>query len=139
MVGDRGAFLSHGERQRLAIARALLRKPALLVLDEATNSLDSENEARVLKAIDNLHGKLTILIIAHRFSTIKRADMVYVLEQGKIVESGSWQSAGIETDNWIIFLMPMRFASGCASRRAISSWVGSGKMSRGKVFRLRRN
>ena len=92
IVGDRGAFLSHGERQRLAIARALLRKPALLVLDEATNSLDHENEARVLEAIDNLHGELTILIIAHRFSTIKRADMVYVLERGKIVESGSWQS-----------------------------------------------
>jgi ATP-binding cassette, subfamily C, bacterial len=92
IVGDRGAFLSHGERQRLAIARALLRKPALLVLDEATNSLDHENEARVLEAIENLHGELTILIIAHRFSTIKRADMVYVLERGKIVESGSWQS-----------------------------------------------
>ncbi len=92
MVGDRGMFLSQGERQRLAIARALLRKPALLVLDEATNSLDSENEARVLEAIDNLHGDLTILIIAHRFSTIKRADMVYVLERGRVVESGSWQS-----------------------------------------------
>ncbi len=92
VVGDRGMFLSHGERQRLAIARALLRKPALLVLDEATNSLDSENEARVLEAIDNLHGDLTMLIIAHRFSTIKRADMVYVLDRGKVVESGSWQA-----------------------------------------------
>jgi ATP-binding cassette subfamily C protein len=92
MVGDRGAFLSHGERQRIAIARALLRKPALLVLDEATNSLDGENEARVLEAIDNLHGNLTILLIAHRFSTIKRADAVYVLDHGRIVESGSWAS-----------------------------------------------
>lgn len=92
IVGDRGGFLSHGERQRLAIARALLRNPALLVLDEATNSLDTENEARVLEAIDNLHGNLTILIIAHRFSTIKRADVVYVVEGGRIVESGSWQS-----------------------------------------------
>jgi ATP-binding cassette subfamily C protein len=92
VVGDRGAFLSHGERQRLAIARALLRKPALLVLDEATNSLDGENEARVLEAIDNLHGNLTILLIAHRFSTIKRADMVYVIDHGRIVESGSWAS-----------------------------------------------
>ncbi len=91
-VGDRGAFLSHGERQRLAIARALLRKPALLVLDEATNSLDGENETRVLEAIDNLHGNLTILLIAHRFSTIKRADAVFVLEHGRIVESGSWAS-----------------------------------------------
>ena len=83
IVGDRGAFLSHGERQRLAIARALLRKPALLVLDEATNSLDGENEARVLEAIDNLHGNLTILLIAHRFSTIKRADTVYVVDHGQ--------------------------------------------------------
>jgi ATP-binding cassette subfamily C protein len=92
IVGDRGAFLSHGERQRLAIARALLRKPALLVLDEATNSLDNENEARVLEAIDNLHGDLTILIIAHRLSTIRRADMVYAIDRGRIVDSGSWQS-----------------------------------------------
>lgn len=92
IVGDRGAFLSHGERQRLAIARALLRKPALLVLDEATNSLDHENEARVLEAIDNLHGELTILIIAHRFSTIKRADIVYVIDHGRIVDSGTWES-----------------------------------------------
>jgi ATP-binding cassette subfamily C protein len=91
MVGDRGAFLSQGERQRLAIARALLRHPAVLVLDEATNSLDAENEARVMEAIDNLHGDVTILIIAHRFSTIKHADMVYVVDRGEIVESGSWQ------------------------------------------------
>jgi len=92
LVGDRGTFLSHGERQRLAIARALLRNPTLLVLDEATNSLDSENEERVLEAIDNLHGNLTMLIIAHRFSTLKRADVVYVIDGGRIVETGDWQS-----------------------------------------------
>jgi len=94
IVGDRGALLSHGERQRLAIARALLRNPSLLVLDEATNSLDEENEARVLEALDNLHGNLTILLIAHRFSTIKRADIVYVIDQGRIVDSGTWQQLG---------------------------------------------
>jgi ATP-binding cassette, subfamily C, bacterial len=99
IVGDRGAFLSHGERQRLAIARALLRKPTLLVLDEATNSLDRENELRVLEAIDNLHGNLTILVIAHRFSTIKRADAVYVIEHGRIVDSGSWQSVAAKPQN----------------------------------------
>ncbi len=99
IVGDRGAFLSHGERQRLAIARALLRKPSLLVLDEATNSLDGENEARVLEAIDNLHGNLTILIIAHRVSTIKRADLLYVVDHGRIVESGSWQSLSTSQQN----------------------------------------
>jgi len=92
VVGDRGTFLSQGERQRLAIARALLRKPALLVMDEATNSLDSENEERVLEAIDNLHGNLTILLIAHRFSTLKRADVVYAIDQGRIVESGTVQT-----------------------------------------------
>ena len=91
VVGDRGALLSHGERQRLAIARALLRKPALLVLDEATNSLDAENEARVLEAIEKLHGSLTILLIAHRFSTVKRADAVYVFDHGRIAEAGSWE------------------------------------------------
>ncbi|HUA35237.1 MAG TPA: ABC transporter ATP-binding protein [Candidatus Binataceae bacterium] len=88
VVGDRGVMLSQGERQRLALARAFLRSPALLVLDEATNSLDAENEARILAAIAERGEKLTVVIIAHRLSTIRWADFIYVVENGSIVESG---------------------------------------------------
>jgi ATP-binding cassette, subfamily C, bacterial len=90
MLGERGATLSQGERQRLALARAILRRPALLILDEATNSLDYDNEARVLGAIDALRGELTVLMIAHRLSAIRWADLIYVLEEGAVVESGGW-------------------------------------------------
>ena len=90
VVGDRGIRLSGGERQRIVLARALLRKPELLILDEATSALDSENEKRIQRAVEGLQGKLTILIIAHRISTIKNADQIIVMEQGKIVEQGSY-------------------------------------------------
>ena len=88
VLGDRGVRLSGGERQRLALARALLRKPSLLILDEATSSLDSENERRIQSAIEELHGSMTILIITHRLFTTRSADVIYVLEQGRLVESG---------------------------------------------------
>jgi ATP-binding cassette subfamily C protein len=90
VIGDRGVRLSGGERQRLALARALLRKPSLLIMDEATSNLDSDNEEKILKAIDDIHGEITILMIAHRISTIKNADRIYLVNQGKIQESGSW-------------------------------------------------
>lgn len=92
VIGDRGVKLSGGERQRIALARALLRKPSLLILDEATSSLDSENEKRIMDAVDRMHGSMTILIIAHRLSTIRRADTIYLLEGGSVVESGSWNT-----------------------------------------------
>ncbi len=92
VVGDRGVLLSNGERQRIAIARALLRRPALLVLDEATNNLDVENERRVLEAILRLRGDVTVLLIAHRLSTLQYADLIYLLEAGKIVQSGDYKS-----------------------------------------------
>jgi len=90
VVGERGAMLSQGERQRIALARAILRRPALLILDEATNSLDYDNEARVLGAIEALRGEITVLMIAHRLSAIRWADLIYVVEEGRVVESGSW-------------------------------------------------
>jgi len=92
VVGDRGVRLSGGERQRVVLARALLRKPSVLILDEATSSLDSENERRIKLAIEGLRGKLTIVIIAHRISTIRNADRIFVLEQGRIVEQGTYQN-----------------------------------------------
>ena len=92
VLGDRGVLISGGERQRLALARALLSKPSLLILDEATSSLDSENEKRIQNAIEELHGRMTILVISHRLSTIRGADMTYVIEEGCLIESGSWDS-----------------------------------------------
>ena len=92
ILGDRGVLVSGGERQRLALARALLRKPSLLILDEATSSLDSENEKRIQNAIEKLHGHMTILIISHRLSTIRGANVIHVIEEGCLVESGTWDA-----------------------------------------------
>jgi ATP-binding cassette subfamily B protein len=88
-VGERGHKLSGGERQRLAIARVLLKNPQILILDEATSSLDSENEALIQAALTPLIKGRTSLVIAHRLSTIVQADLILVVDDGQIVESGS--------------------------------------------------
>ena len=90
LVGERGVRLSGGERQRIALARALLQEPELLILDEATSALDLENERAIQRALETLHGNLTLLVIAHRFATVHRADQIVVLEQGRVVETGTW-------------------------------------------------
>jgi ATP-binding cassette subfamily C protein len=90
VVGDRGSRLSGGERQRVALACALLRRPTLLVLDEATNALDQESERTMWDLIDRLRGSMTIIVIAHRIWTVRGADTIVVLEDGQIVQSGSW-------------------------------------------------
>ncbi len=91
MIGERGIRLSMGEKQRLTIARVILKNPPLVILDEATSSVDTLTEARIQTAIDNLVRKRTTLVIAHRLSTVSRADQIVVLDQGRILEVGSHQ------------------------------------------------
>jgi ATP-binding cassette subfamily B protein len=88
VVGDRGYRLSGGEKQRLAIARILLKAPRIVVLDEATAHLDSESEVAVQRALDTALQGRTSLVIAHRLSTVRHADLILVVEDGRIVERG---------------------------------------------------
>ncbi|MCH7878278.1 MAG: ATP-binding cassette domain-containing protein, partial [candidate division Zixibacteria bacterium] len=88
VIGNRGVRLSGGQRQRLAIARALMRNPEILIFDEATSALDTESEHQVQSAIDRVMENRTALVVAHRLSTIRKADRILVIAGGEIVESG---------------------------------------------------
>lgn len=91
-VGDRGIQLSGGQKQRIAIARALLKNPTVLILDEATSALDSESEHLVQEALDRLMGNRTSVVIAHRLATVRKADKIIVLQEGKIIEEGTHET-----------------------------------------------
>ena len=88
-IGERGVKLSGGQKQRLSIARVFLKNPSILILDEATSALDNATEAYIQAALDELAKGRTTLIVAHRLSTIKNADMIYVISEGKILEKGT--------------------------------------------------
>ena len=91
LVGERGVKLSGGEAQRICLARALVRRPKVLILDEATSALDSHSELLIKESIENLAGETTIICIAHRLSTIQSADRIYHLQKGKIIEEGTFK------------------------------------------------
>lgn len=103
-VGERGVQLSGGQRQRLALVRALLRQPRVLILDEAMSALDLESEEALQNALASLRGRLTMIVIAHRLSAVRRADRIYVLDGGKVVESGRHEallvSGGLYAAMW---------------------------------------
>nr|WP_246238200.1 ABC transporter ATP-binding protein [Alkalicoccus luteus] len=95
-LGDRGVRLSGGERQRLVLARAILRQTPVLILDEATSALDSDNEQKIQQALENMRGRMTVIVIAHRLSTIRHADQVLVLEGGRVIQQGGYQTLARE-------------------------------------------
>jgi subfamily B ATP-binding cassette protein MsbA len=107
-IGDRGTKLSGGERQRVTIARAVLENPPILILDEATSSLDTESERLVQEAINNLMKDRTSIIIAHRLSTIRNADEIIVLQHGQIIERGTHQALIEKEDGFYKKLVEMQ-------------------------------
>ena len=98
-VGDRGVLLSGGQRQRLFIARELYKNPLVLILDEATSALDTSSERAIQQSIESLKGYITVIQVAHRLSTIKNVDLIYVLKNGKLIEKGTYKDLTKDQDS----------------------------------------
>ena len=100
LIGENGVRLSGGEKQRLSIARAFLKNSKIILLDEATSSLDSETEEKIQKALDNLTLNKTAVVIAHRLSTILNSDKIYVMDKGMVMDSGSHEELLTKSDTY---------------------------------------
>jgi ABC-type multidrug transport system fused ATPase/permease subunit len=109
LVGDRGVKLSGGQRQRIAIARAILADPAILILDEATSSLDSESENQVQQALEELMRNRTSIIVAHRLATVRKADSILVLKEGRVIETGTHESLAAQPGGVYAMLSKLQF------------------------------
>ncbi|NJO01669.1 MAG: ATP-binding cassette domain-containing protein, partial [Bacteroidia bacterium] len=109
LVGERGIKLSGGQRQRIAIARAILKNPAILILDEATSSLDADSEKLVQEALDELMKDRTTIIIAHRLATIRKADCIYVINEGAVVEAGAHEELLLNPEGIYSNLVKLQF------------------------------
>jgi ABC-type multidrug transport system fused ATPase/permease subunit len=100
LLGERGVRLSGGERQRVGIARALYHDPELLIMDEATSALDNVTERAVMDAVDGLANRKTVILIAHRLTTVRRCDTIFLLERGRLVASGTYDQLVARSDNF---------------------------------------
>ena len=118
VVGERRVKLSGGQRQRVAIARAILKDPAILILDEATSSLDSESERLVQLALDHLMQNRTTFMIAHRLATVRRADRILVIQDGRLVESGTHSELNQQEDGLYRRLAELQFTADHPSPQA---------------------
>jgi ABC-type multidrug transport system fused ATPase/permease subunit len=121
-VGERGVRISGGQRQRIGIARALYRKPSILVLDEATSALDNETERRIIATIEALHGSLTIVVIAHRLSTVRNCDKLVFLDAGSVAALGTFDEVEAENETFASLVRLGRLGGGgVGDEHAVSS------------------
>ena len=108
LLGERGINLSGGQKQRLCIARELYKQPSVLLLDEATSALDSESESLIKQSLNDLKGKVTVIMVAHRLSTIRHADLIYVMRNGKIIDQGTFEELSAKPDTWFSKIVEMQ-------------------------------